>query len=56
MQNPLNHPNLGRPNGNLSSPFFGLSTSTAGNFGGFGAAPGSSAYDRRVDAQVRFSF
>ena len=56
MQNPLNHPNLGRPNGNLSSPFFGLSTATAGNFGGFGGAPGSSAYDRRIDVAVRFTF
>jgi hypothetical protein len=56
IQNPLNHANLGRPDGNLSSPFFGLSTSSGGNFGGFGGAPGSSAYDRRIDAQIRFSF
>jgi uncharacterized membrane protein YgcG len=56
IQNPLNHANLGRPDGNLSSPFFGLSTASSGNFGGFGGTPGSSAYDRRIDAQVRFSF
>jgi hypothetical protein len=56
IQNPLNHANLGKPDGNLSSTFFGLSTASAGNFGGFGGAPGSSAYDRRIDAQVRFSF
>jgi len=56
IQNPLNRANLGRPDGNLSSPSFGLSTSSAGNFGGFGSAPGSSAYDRRIDAQIRFSF
>lgn len=56
IQNPLNHANPGKPDGNLSSPFFGLSTASAGNFGGFGGAPGSSAYDRRIDAQIRFSF
>ena len=56
IQNPLNHANLGKPDGNLSSPFFGLSTASGGNFGGFGGAPGSSAYDRRIDAQIRFSF
>jgi len=56
IQNPLNHANLGKPDGNLSSPFFGLSTASGGSFGGFGGAPGSSAYDRRIDAQIRFSF
>jgi Carboxypeptidase regulatory-like domain len=56
FQNLLNHANLGRPVGNLSSSFFGMSTSTAGGFGGFGGGPGSGAYNRRVEASVRFSF
>ena len=58
VQNILNHANLGAPVGNLSSPFFGTSTSTAGNFGGFGGGGGAcqGACNRRIDAQVRFSF
>ena len=54
FQNILNHTNLAAPVGNLGSGLFGESTSTAGGFGGFGAAP--SAYNRRIDAQIRFSF
>jgi hypothetical protein len=53
FNNILNHVNLGNPVGNLSSRLFGQSTSTAGGFGGFGAIP---AYNRRIDAQVRFNF
>jgi uncharacterized membrane protein YgcG len=53
FNNILNHANLGNPVGNLSSRLFGQSTSTAGGFGGFGAIP---AYNRRIDAQVRFNF
>ena len=54
FQNILNHTNFGNPVGNLGSGLFGESTSTAGGFGGFGAAP--SAYNRRIDAQIRFNF
>jgi hypothetical protein len=45
--------NLGSPVGNLSSRFFGESTSITGGFGGFGSVP---AYNRRIDAQIRFNF
>src|SRR5690349_15191438 len=54
FNNVLNHTNLGNPVGNLGSPFFGESTATAGGFGGFGG--GNPAYNRRIDAQLRFSF
>jgi Carboxypeptidase regulatory-like domain/TonB dependent receptor len=54
FQNLLNHTNLGNPVGNLGSRLFGQSTSTAGGFGGFGAV--GAAYNRRIDAQLRFSF
>ena len=53
FNNIFNHVNLGTPVGNLSSGFFGQSTSTAGGFGGFGAV---SPYNRRIDAQIRFNF
>jgi hypothetical protein len=53
FNNILNHTNLGNPVGNLSSTRFGQSTSTSGTFGGFGAA---AAYNRRIDASIRFSF
>jgi len=53
FQNILNHVNYGLPVGNLGSGFFGQSTSTSG-FGGFGQGP--TAYNRRIDAQIRFSF
>ncbi len=59
FQNILNHTNLSRPVGNLSSSFFGTSTSSAGGFGGFGGGRGgggSSPYNRLIEAQVRFSF
>jgi len=54
FNNLLNHTNLANPVGNLGSAFFGQSTSTAGGFGGFGAV--GSAYNRRIDIQLRFSF
>src|SRR5215212_8952483 len=54
FNNILNHTNLGNPVGNLGSRLFGQSTSTAGGFGGFGG--GNPAYNRRIDAQLRFSF
>ena len=47
-RNVLNHPNFGNPNGNLSSPLFGKSTSLAGGQGVTGT--------RRLDLQVRFGF
>ncbi len=53
FQNILNHVNFGNPVGNLGSGFFGQSTATSG-FGGFGQGP--TAYNRRIDAQIRFSF
>src|SRR5215217_4183721 len=54
FQNILNHTNLANPVGNLGSQLFGQSTQTTGGFGGFGA--GNPAYNRRIDAQLRFSF
>jgi hypothetical protein len=54
FNNILNHTNLGNPVGNLGSQLFGQSTSTTGGFGGFGG--GNPAYNRRIDAQIRFSF
>jgi hypothetical protein len=52
IQNLLNHTNLTNPIGNLSSPQFGESISSAGGFGG----PGSNAGNRRMQVQVRFGF
>ena len=58
FQNIFNHVNLSNPVGNLSSPSFGQSLSLNGGFGGFGGGGGggSGAGNRRVSAQVRFSF
>lgn len=59
FQNILNHANLGRPVGNLSSSLFGISTSSGGGFGGFGGGRGgggSTPYNRLIDAQIRFTF
>jgi uncharacterized membrane protein YgcG len=53
FQNLLNHTNLGQPIGNLSSPFFGRSITTARGVGGGG---GSAAGNRRVELSLRFSF
>jgi len=52
IQNLLNHTNLTNPIGNLSSPQFGESISSAGGFGG----PGSNAGNRRMQVQIRFGF
>lgn len=54
VTNILNKVNLDRPNGNLTSPFFGQSTRTAGGFGpgGFNSGAGN----RVVELQLRFSF
>ena len=54
-RNVLNTVNLSAPNGNLSSPFFGVSTSTAGG-GGFGGGGGGAAANRRIDLSLRLSF
>ena len=57
-QNVFNHVNRGTPVGNLSSPLFGQSLSSAGGFGfGPGAGGGSaSAGNRRIELQARFAF
>ena len=55
FQNLFNHSNLGPPVGNLGSELFGESTATIGAFGGFGGG-GNPAYNRRIDAQIRFTF
>ncbi|HKO97267.1 MAG TPA: carboxypeptidase regulatory-like domain-containing protein [Pyrinomonadaceae bacterium] len=56
IQNLLNHTNLGTPVGNLTSPVFGLSNTTAGGFGGPGGGANQSAGNRRIELQARFSF
>ena len=54
-RNAFNHVNLGTPNGNLASPFFGQSTSLAGAGGGpFGG--GGAAGNRKIEVQLRFQF
>jgi len=45
---------LGTPVGNLSSPFFGESTATAGSFGFTNNVP--SVGNRRIEGVVRFTF
>jgi hypothetical protein len=56
VRNALNHVNYAAPNGVLTSPFFGESTSLAGQGGGpFGGA-GTAAGNRRVELQLRFQF
>ncbi len=57
VQNVLNHVNAGTPVGNLSSPAFGRSLSSAGAFGrGPGAGPGGGGGNRSVELQLRASF
>jgi Carboxypeptidase regulatory-like domain/TonB dependent receptor len=53
-RNLFNWTNKGTPVGNLSSSFFGLPTSVAGNFGGGGGS--STANNRRIRLAVQFSF
>jgi hypothetical protein len=53
-QNVLNHVNYGAPVGNLSSPLFGQSLSSAGGFG-FGPG-GMTAGNRRIELIARFNF
>ncbi|HVW86484.1 MAG TPA: carboxypeptidase regulatory-like domain-containing protein [Bryobacteraceae bacterium] len=47
-RNFINHPNLGQPSGDLSSPLFGQSTTLINGGGASG--------NRRLDLQVRFNF
>jgi hypothetical protein len=59
VQNVLNHVNLGRPEGNLSSPNFGESlglSTTATQFGGPGGGGSAGAGNRRIYAQLRLNF
>ena len=53
-QNVLNHVNYSTPVGNLSSPLFGQSLSSAGGFG-FGPS-GVTAGNRRIELIARVSF
>lgn len=54
-QNVLNRVNPGPPVGNLGSPLFGRSVSTAGGFG-FGQGGGTAAGNRRIELQARLGF
>jgi hypothetical protein len=55
--NVLNRTNMGQYIGNLASPLFGTSNQTAAGFGrGGGGFGGSSAGNRRIELQMRFSF
>lgn len=56
FNNIFNNVNYSTPVGNLSSPSFGESLGLGGFFGGFGGGGGGGAGNRRVSAQVRFSF
>lgn len=53
-QNLFNTTNAGNPIGNMSSALFGTSNSLGGGFG-WGAGS-SSAFNRRIEAQIRFNF
>ncbi len=59
-RNLINHVNLGQPVGDLSSPFFGQSTSIGGGFGPGGGGPGGggggAAGNRKIEFMLRFSF
>jgi hypothetical protein len=55
VQNLLNHTNGATPIGNLSSPLFGRSVAANGGLGAGGGGSASAA-NRRVEAQLRFSF
>ena len=53
VNNAINHANYAAPGGDLSSLYFGEYHSLADNFGPIG---GSSAYNCRVNIQLRFTF
>ena len=52
-RNIINHVNYAPPDGNLSSPLFGQSTSLAGGFGPYASG---AAGNRKVELQLRFTF
>jgi hypothetical protein len=54
-RNVFNIVNLAAPNGVLTSPFFGQSTSLSGGGGPFGGG-GGAAGNRRIELQLRLSF
>jgi hypothetical protein len=57
IQNFLNRTNLATPIGNLNSPFFGQSIRTTGAYGfDYGGPVSTQSYNRRIEAQIRFSF
>ena len=58
FNNLFNKVNFSTPVGALNSSRFGQSVSTAGGFGGFGGGGfgGSSAANRRIELQLRFSW
>ncbi|HKP72933.1 MAG TPA: hypothetical protein VJT82_08350, partial [Pyrinomonadaceae bacterium] len=56
INNILNRTNLGPIVGNLSSTQFGQAISSGGQFGFGPGGGGSAAGNRRVEAQIRFSF
>jgi len=54
-RNVINKVNLAAPNGVITSPFFGESTSLSGGGGPFGGG-GGAAGNRRIELQLRLSF
>ena len=52
-RNVFNVVNLAAPNGTLTSPFFGQSTSLAGGGGGPFGGGGNAAGNRRIEFQLR---
>jgi hypothetical protein len=56
FDNLLNQVNLAKPNGNLSSATFGESLASATGFGFGGGGGNSAGGNRRITAQLRFTF
>lgn len=54
--NLLNTTNAGNPIGNMSSTLFGNTNSIGGGFGFGPMGSSSSAFNRKIEAQIRFSF
>jgi len=52
--NAINHTNYAPPEGDLSSPYFGVYRSLAGGFATMGG--GGATFNRKVDVSLRFSF
>jgi hypothetical protein len=55
-RNAFNHVNYGTPDGVVTSPFFGESTTLAGQGGGTFGGAGTAAGNRRVELQLRLQF